>query len=548
MLISHSKAEGTTPDWVMEAALKAGDIAYRWNLHSDMLQWWLPDSDLAQDNWPDRGHLLMSRIHPQDLPTRMEALSRHLHKDARYECDFRLRMNNESFAWIHDRGKATQDGTGGICLTGLMRPITERKISEENHRDALLRDPVTLHMSRRCLREEIARVLIRLRSEDRHASLLTLRFAHEQVLAKSGLTEEALAILAAALDECLSPPDCAASLKNGQFALLMAEGDPGEIERRSERLRDVIAKYATRMELNPHVFALHIASLLFNGAAYKPDTILTRGEEALEKAYRLGQSDYSANLSDSSLALDAAREKTQIIYQAKLEGKLYLLHQPIVQATDHKIIAYESLLRMRGEGGLFQNAAHFIPDLELLGDIRWLDRHVLDMVIDHLRKNPELHLSMNISGLTVNDPTWVRALRLALLGKPCVAPRLIIEITETTAIADHEDTDRFIRHIRDMGCRVAIDDFGAGFTSFRQLKGLAVDLVKIDGDYIQDILRNADHQLFIRHLTHLAKEMNFATLAEFVETEEQADFLTQAGIDYLQGYYFGKPSDLPLIR
>jgi len=132
---------------------------------------------------------------------------------------------------------------------------------------------------------------------------------------------------------------------------------------------------------------------------------------------------------------------------------------------------------------------------------------------------------------------------LAMLrGKPEIAGRLIVEITETAALHDIEESARFVTALRDIGCRVAVDDFGAGFTSFRHLRALTADIVKIDGSFVRNLSDNVDNQLFIRNLLGLADAFGLETVAECVETADDAAFLVGEGVQYLQGYYFGRPS------
>ena len=128
---------------------------------------------------------------------------------------------------------------------------------------------------------------------------------------------------------------------------------------------------------------------------------------------------------------------------------------------------------------------------------------------------------------------------------PDVAKRLIIEITETVAIEDLVEAQRFIGSMRDLGCRVALDDFGAGYTSFGQLRALTIDLLKIDGSFIQGLSENQDNRLFVQTLLHLAAGLGVPTVAEFVETKAEEDVLASAGVDYLQGYGIGEPSMTP---
>ena len=136
-----------------------------------------------------------------------------------------------------------------------------------------------------------------------------------------------------------------------------------------------------------------------------------------------------------------------------------------------------------------------------------------------------------------------------LKGRPEMAKRLIIEVTETSALIDIEESARFLQTIRELGCRVAVDDFGAGFTSFRHLKALTLDIVKIDGSFVKNLAGNVDNQLFIRNLLGLADTYGMETVAECVETQEDATFLIGEGVKYLQGYFFGRPSlETPLPK
>jgi EAL domain-containing protein (putative c-di-GMP-specific phosphodiesterase class I) len=126
-----------------------------------------------------------------------------------------------------------------------------------------------------------------------------------------------------------------------------------------------------------------------------------------------------------------------------------------------------------------------------------------------------------------------------------VAPRLTVELTETAALNGFEENARFVTRLRDAGCQVAIDDFGAGHTSFRSLQQLRVDTVKIDGMYVEHLSESAENQLFVRTLAELARSLNLKTVAEWVSSEPDAALLEGYGIDYFQGHYFGRPELFP---
>jgi EAL domain-containing protein (putative c-di-GMP-specific phosphodiesterase class I) len=180
--------------------------------------------------------------------------------------------------------------------------------------------------------------------------------------------------------------------------------------------------------------------------------------------------------------------------------------------------------------------------VEDLGMIRPIDRLVLDLAIEEVTRYPEARLTFNVSGLTTADRSWLRAAVVKLRGKPDLARRLVVEITETAGLEDVDACSHFVSTLRDLGCQVALDDFGAGYTSFRHLKQLAVNMVKIDGAFIRNIDQNPDNLVFVRTLIDLARNFNLQTVAECIETPEETELLRKEGVDFLQGYAFGKPT------
>ena len=186
-------------------------------------------------------------------------------------------------------------------------------------------------------------------------------------------------------------------------------------------------------------------------------------------------------------------------------------------------------------------AGQFMSVVEELGLIRLVDRKVLELAVEELSNYPAANLAMNVSGMTAMDRTWLRNVVGMLRGHPEIASRLIVEITETAGIEDLDECVRFVATLRDLGCRVALDDFGAGYTSFRHLKTLAVDIVKIDGSFVRNICENSDNLLFVRTLLDLARNFDLETVAECVETEAEARLLADEGVKLLQSYAFGKP-------
>jgi EAL domain-containing protein (putative c-di-GMP-specific phosphodiesterase class I) len=160
-------------------------------------------------------------------------------------------------------------------------------------------------------------------------------------------------------------------------------------------------------------------------------------------------------------------------------------------------------------------------------------------VISELAASPDVVLSLNISPDTTMDPDWWGTIESVMRANPGIGERLIVEITETVAIQDVDDLRSFVTRLKNFGSRIAIDDFGAGYTSFRNLRKLGVDIVKIDGAFVQNIVRSADDRAFVQTLIDLARRLDLKTVAEWVQDEEAATLLRDWGCDYIQGRLIG---------
>lgn len=218
--------------------------------------------------------------------------------------------------------------------------------------------------------------------------------------------------------------------------------------------------------------------------------------------------------------------------------QLRLAFQPIIESKSGKIESYEALLRISDEDGKIISAGSFIPTAETYGFIDLVDHFVLECVADELKRDSNVKIAMNLSMLTTEDDNWYNKARKLL--NPELAKRLIIEITETSNEANLNKVSQFVDKVKLLGCNVAIDDFGAGYTSFKQLKFINADILKIDGIYIRDIIDNHESKLFVHIMLEFAKACNLKTVAEYVETKEIAKVLIDLGVDYLQGFYFNQ--------
>jgi EAL domain-containing protein (putative c-di-GMP-specific phosphodiesterase class I) len=233
------------------------------------------------------------------------------------------------------------------------------------------------------------------------------------------------------------------------------------------------------------------------------------------------------------------------IRRALEEDRFELYSQPILDLSKGGVSQHELLLRMIGDEGEAILPGAFLGVAERFGLVQSIDRWVVERAIrlmdEQLRAGRELRLEVNISGKSVDDPDLPRLVQREL-GRTAVDPdNLVLEITETALISNMDEARRFAETLTRVGCRFALDDFGAGFGSYYYLKHLPLHYLKIDGDFIRNLPRSMTDQLMVKAMVQVAKGLGMKTIAEFVEDEETMLFLEKYGVDYAQGFHIGRP-------
>lgn len=236
------------------------------------------------------------------------------------------------------------------------------------------------------------------------------------------------------------------------------------------------------------------------------------------------------------------RDVPEMVRAALASDRAQLAFQPVVAAADTgKIAFYEGLIRLLDEGGRILPAGMFMATVEDTALGRDLDCASIRLGIEMLERHPRLRLSINMSARSIGDGEWRRTLEAGLARNPDVGPRLILEMSEASAMLLPEVVIRFMAELQPRGVSFALDDFGAGLTAFRHLKDFFFDLVKIDRHFIRAIDTSPDNQVLSEALISVARQFEMFSVAEGVETQAEAALLTRLGIDCLQGYLFGVP-------
>lgn len=536
----------------IRAALAAsGEVVYDWNLIDDVVAW---DGAFIEMFGRDPATLVSTGegfnrcINPQDLPERLKALSDHFTSRAAYSCEYRVRCGQGQFRWVQDRAVAEYDASGqAVRLVGTLRAIDEHKQLEARLEYMASYDELTGLFNKSRLRDGLTHALaMGARNGDRSAYLVVgidkLTLINDTFGYETG--DAVIVQVGHRLERCLRANDLIGRVGGDRFGIVLAQSS-------DEFARATADKILCNVRMSPVKTpsgSLHVTVSI--GVVTQPESadsaydIMTKAETALHEAKKQGR-----NCFISYYQCDTQRgqrrhniEVAESVRAALKAGKLAFAYQPIVDTATGAPAYYECLVRMIGEDGKIVPAADFVPVVEQMGMIRLIDRYALELAVNELSRYPNVNLAINVSGMTVVDESWLRAFRALLKDKPDIASRLVIEITETAVMQDIEDSERFVRAVREPGCKVALDDFGAGYTSFRHFKSLVVDVVKIDGSFVRKVAENRENQLFVRTLLGFANGFGLESVAECVETAADAELLTALGVKYIQGYYCGRPS------
>ncbi len=541
---------------IRRAVIAVGDCAYHWDIASDALSWSEGSAQFlggADKNLMQTGRGFASLIDPDNFTSRFETVMRSAVLDDgdgvpfSIEYQFRPRGRDGTQAvWVEDCGRwfAGSDGKPAEVL-GMVRRIDDRYARDQHLRFLGNCDPLTGMMNRGRMAEALGETISQAQDNDTPCAFLIAAISNLAVVNDAygfDVADDVIISVGRRLRQVVRTGDAIGRYSGSKFGLILSKCTEEELQIAAERFLAVARDSVIETDRGPVWAMLSIGGLILPKYAGGPNAAMARAEEALAEARRLpgdGFIGYKPSQERISVRSLNARCASEIV-TALRHDRLTLAFQPVVDAQTGKIAMHEALLRMNCDDGDSVAAAHLIPVAEKLGLVRLIDRTVIKLAIETLTEYPDVKLCLNVSGITATDPRWFCQLTEMLNEVPEVASRIVVEITETIALNDLEETTRFIASLRELGCSVAIDDFGAGYTSFRNLKVLNVDMVKIDGSFCERLSENRDNQYFVRSLIDLAKKFNLKIVAEWVQDMADAELLRSWGVDYMQGNLFGE--------
>src|ERR1700716_53168 len=532
-----------------------GQAAFVWDVATDAIAW----SDHASSVFPGipaaslaSGAEFAKLIEPE-RSIRMDALGHappaHGGDGAPYRIEYGVRTSvSAPVLWIEETGCwfAGADGRPARAQ-GIVRVNNERHARDEQLLRLSRHDPLTGELNRTHLVASLAEAIeeaARFRSSCAFMLIGIDHLARVNDAFGFDVADGVIAEVGKRIRTRLRAGDVLGRFSGNKFGLILKNCTVDDMNVAAERFLAGIRDQVVPTKSGPVSVTASIGAVSVPRYARSANEAINRAHETLDMAKRRRAGSFA--LWRPNVERDAQRRVnirvTDELVTALNERRIVMAFEPVVEARSRGAAFYECLVRMEQDDGQVLLAPDIVPVAEKLGLIRLVDHRVLEFVVTELANSPNVQLSLNISPDTTMDPDWCASIESLMRAHPGAAERLIVEITETVAIQDIDDVRGFVTRLKNFGSRIAIDDFGAGYTSFRNLRKLGVDMVKIDGAFVQDLMRSEDDRAFVQTLIDLSKRLRLETVAEWVQDEGAAAMLSDWGCDYLQGSLIGLAS------
>lgn len=503
----------------------------------------------AQD-WlaPD---FLARHMHPEDRKWVLDEASHQASVPGTASADFRVFDHGGRCLWVRDIRTVELDQQGRPALRGLMLDVTDEKAAAERIIHLAEHDVLTGLMNRRRFQEDLERHIAYAQRYAHQGALLFVDLDQFKYINDSfghQYGDEYLAQVARRLSAALRSTDTLGRLGGDEFGIILPRVESGEAEQVAQMLLATLARAELIQGSRYSHVSASIGIALFPVHGASPSELLARADTAMYAAKDRGRNRchlYSEE--DAGVArMHAKIHWEDQIRRALAEDRFVVHYQPVYEIDSGRIRHYEVLLRMLADdGGLIPPGA-FLDTAERFGLIRDIDCWVLDKTLavqaESRRRGAPVQLAVNLSGRHFGSTEILDLVQESLAKHGADPHSIIFEVTETAAVENIARARSFIESLRALGCRFALDDFGAGFSSFHYVKNLPIDFIKIDGSFVRNVHNDKADRIFVRAITDLAHGLGIATVAEFVESEAVLATLRSLGVQLGQGYFLARPS------
>lgn len=429
--------------------------------------------------------------------------------------------------------------------------ISQRKVLETRLRYQVMHDELTGLINYRNLEQRMENATLHARQYVRTNGLIYLNLGQFKLVNDIEGHEAGNQVLVMVANKLRSEVDNSAVLArigSDEFVVLLENTSESRVQQAALLLHQKINEIVYVGKDNTyHATASMGIALQTPESAENAQKFFANAKQACRLARQRGRNSiYRFDPRDDGIKiLEQDLKWAQKIRDALTNDQFFLVFQPVINLEKNRITHAEALIRMRGPGGETISPAQFIPVAERMGLIHqidlWVVEHTLDLIGRLHDSYAHVSFGLNLSTHAFECPDLLPLIERKLEQHWIDPGRIVFEITETAAITSVAETRRMLARLRGLGCRFALDDFGSGFASFSYLKNFPVDVLKIDGSFIVNLPSDPMDQMLVRSMVDVAHNLNKQVIAEFVEKQEVVDMLRDYGIDYAQGYLFGKP-------
>ncbi len=484
----------------------------------------------------------------KDARERQKAIRRLTWDGAEYKLVYKWKTYQGDQIWIEEQGRR-KSGEGEVPthIDGIMRNVTKRKRIQDREAYLANFDSLTGVANLKSLKWNLEHLIALSQRQRSEGALLQLRLTNlsdinEVYGFETG--DRVLKEFAKRLARIVRVPDIIGRIDEADFGIVLYGASKKDVKAITDRLFFLLENSPVKTPYGGLYGEISIGSTQVRTQASTTEDALAQTRTALSqaKSEKLCMFEDSMHFSEVKVSRDTT---SQDILDALNQRRIQLAYQPIIDTKTSRLHHYECLLRLRREDGEVVSAGKFIMAAERLGLVHLLDRRALELASEMLIQEPGIHLALNVSAGTVKDPVSAPEYITALKALGPRAEQVTLELTETVALDDPATASDFSNRVRSLGCSFAIDDFGSGYTTFRNLMAIEADAIKIDGTLIEGVASDPNKQTFVRMMVDLAHTFSVKTVAEMVDDRADADILRRLGVDYLQGYMFGVPSAAP---
>jgi diguanylate cyclase (GGDEF)-like protein/PAS domain S-box-containing protein len=540
------------------ASRGTNDGIWDWDLRRDEIFFsprWKTMLGLAENSPCSSPSDWFARIHPDDVAKVRKRIAAHLDGCAdHFACEYRIFHESGEYRWMLCRGLAVREANGAAHrMAGSQTDITARKMAEERLVHEALHDALTGLPNRVLFLDRLNRCLTNLRKRSAEPCAVLFvdldRFKNVNDSLGHALGDRLLMEVARRLNGCVRPADTIARLGGDEFAILLEDVESSRVA--GDVAERVLGALSEPVKLDDHEMVISASIGIARGSpSYRcADELMRDADAAMYAAKDLGKARYHF--------FDAPRQKlarTRVALEAELRRAVELDQidvdfQAIVSLTTGRTAGFEALARWRSSAGAVPPDV-FIPIAEEARLIGALELRVMRRALTELARwqqrfhaSPPLTMNLNLSGRHLRDPRVLQDLGDALGAAEVAASSVLLELTESWALADDRTTSDLLAELRSLGFRLVIDDFGTGYSSLSYLHRLPVDAVKLDRSFVSEMGNQNERAAIVGAVVALSKQLSLSVVAEGVETTAQVERLRRIGCDLAQGYFFSAPVD-----